>query len=276
MAQLKSIMGTQVAPVSGKLIPNNWETSSAAALPKSFDSRDKFSTCEQSIRDQMHCGSCWAFGAAETLSENLCISGELTGMKSLSPQDMLSCDSSDYACKGGELSSAWNYLESDGIVTDDCLPYTAGIGQVDRCPANDKCSADSIDSKWKKYKCDTTVNELQDANDIKNGVMQFGTAETAFTVYEDFIHYKSGIYKHDSKNGGNVLGGHAVRIMGWGTDETAGDYWVVANSWGSSWGENGYFKIAFDDTASGFADAGAYNCGDLQQGATVVTDPSQM
>ena len=278
LRDVQALMGTKIAPPSGKRIPNNWETSDAAALPKSFDSRTAFGTCEQSIRDQMHCGSCWAFGAAETLSENLCISGVLPpdAMISLSPQDMVSCDNTDYGCKGGELSNAWNYLTNTGIVTDDCLPYTAGIGQVDQCPANDKCSEDSMGEKWKKYKCETTVNQLQDENDIKNGVMQYGTAETAFTVYEDFIHYKGGVYKHDATSSSKVLGGHAVRIMGWGNDEQAGEYWIVANSWGSGWGENGYFKIALDDTASGFADGGAYNCGDLQKGYTVVKSPADM
>ena len=276
---VKALMGTKIAQPSGKRIPNNWETSAAAALPKSFDSRTAFGTCEQSIRDQMHCGSCWAFGAAETLSENLCIAGVLGGMTSLSPQDMVSCDNTDYGCKGGELSNAWSYLTNTGIVTDDCLPYTAGIITglpVDQCPANDKCSEDSLGGTWKKYKCGTTVNQLQDENDIKNGVMQYGTAETAFQVYEDFMHYKGGVYKHDATSSSKVLGGHAVRIMGWGNDEDAGEYWIVANSWGSGWGENGYFKIALDDKFSGFADGGAYNCGDLEKGYTVVQSAADM
>ena len=259
-----------MAKPTGERIPNNWATSGAGALPASFDSRTAHSTCEQTIRDQMHCGSCWAFGAAETLSENLCISGELGDWStSLSPQDMLSCDNSDYGCKGGELANAWSYLENTGVVSDDCLPYTAGIGQVDQCPRNDKCSSDSVGGKWKKYTC-AHGNVLQDANDIKNGVMQFGTAETAFTVYEDFMHYKGGVYKHDPTSGSRAVGGHAVRIMGWGTDTEAGEYWIVANSWGSGWGESGYFRIAWADTASGFASAGAYNCGELTQKAATA------
>ena len=147
--------------------------------------------------------------------------------------------------------------------------YTAGIGQVDQCPRNDKCSSDSVGGEWKKYTC-AHGNVLQDANDIKNGVMQFGTAETAFTVYEDFMHYKGGVYKHDPTSGSRAVGGHAVRIMGWGNDTEAGEYWIVANSWGSGWGESGYFRIAWADTASGFASAGAYNCGELTQKAATA------
>ena len=61
------------------------------------------------------------------------------------------------------------------------------------------------------------------------------------TVYKDFTHYKSGIYKHVD---GNKLGGHAVTIVGYNDAEK---YWLVRNSWGTHWGENGYFKIAYGE-----------------------------
>jgi len=59
-------------------------------------------------------------------------------------------------------------------------------------------------------------------------------------VYSDFMSYRGGVYKHRS---GQLMGGHAVKIVGWGVDETEGNYWIVANSWGPSWGESGFFKI---------------------------------
>jgi cathepsin B len=65
--------------------------------------------------------------------------------------------------------------------------------------------------------------------------------ETGFQVWEDFTHYKGGIYQYEY---GTWLGGHAVKIIGWGV-EGGINYWIVANSWGSSWGENGFFRIAF-------------------------------
>lgn len=65
--------------------------------------------------------------------------------------------------------------------------------------------------------------------------------ETGFTVYADFMNYKGGIYKHVS---GAQQGGHAVKLIGWGTDGTT-NYWICANSWGPKWGESGFFRIAF-------------------------------
>jgi cathepsin B len=69
--------------------------------------------------------------------------------------------------------------------------------------------------------------------------MTNGPVEAAFTVYSDFMSYKSGVYKHVS---GSVEGGHAVKVLGWGV-ENGEDYWIVANSWSSAWGMNGYFYI---------------------------------
>jgi len=76
-------------------------------------------------------------------------------------------------------------------------------------------------------------------NNIKSDLLKYGTVTAAFTVYEDFLTYKSGVYKHLT---GKALGGHAVKIIGWGTD-----HWIVVNSWNDSWGDKGTFRIAFGD-----------------------------
>jgi cathepsin B len=70
-------------------------------------------------------------------------------------------------------------------------------------------------------------------------IMTNGPVSASFTVYSDFLTYKSGVYVN---NGGSVLGGHAVRILGWGVDAGT-PYWYVANSWNNYWGDNGFFKI---------------------------------
>ena len=68
--------------------------------------------------------------------------------------------------------------------------------------------------------------------------------EGAFTVYEDFFNYKSGVYHHVS---GGVAGGHAIKVLGYGT-ESGTDYWLCANSWGPSFGMSGFFKIMQGDS----------------------------
>lgn len=69
--------------------------------------------------------------------------------------------------------------------------------------------------------------------------MTNGPVETGFTVYSDFMSYRGGIYEQNSYS---ALGGHAVKIVGWGVEDGT-DYWIVANSWGPSWGEEGFFRI---------------------------------
>lgn len=74
---------------------------------------------------------------------------------------------------------------------------------------------------------------------IKKDLIENGPVTAAFTVYEDFVNYKSGVYRHTT---GSALGGHAVKIIGYGED-----YWIVNNSWNETWGDNGTFKIAFGE-----------------------------
>ena len=75
-------------------------------------------------------------------------------------------------------------------------------------------------------------------------IMEGGPVETAFTVYSDFENYVSGVYKHTS---GQMMGGHAVKFVGWGVDNGT-KYWKVANSWNPYWGEKGYFRIIRGDS----------------------------
>ncbi|CAO4378647.1 unnamed protein product [Caenorhabditis nigoni] len=74
---------------------------------------------------------------------------------------------------------------------------------------------------------------------IQTEIMANGPVEASLKVYEDFYKYKSGVYKYTA---GKMLGGHAIKIIGWGT-ENGTAYWLIANSWGTEWGENGFFKI---------------------------------
>lgn len=101
--------------------------------PASFDARDQWPTCVHEIRDQQHCGSCWAFGASEALSDRLCIYSDGKEDVVLSPQDLVSCDKGDMGCNGGWIQNAWSYLEKTGIVSDACYPYTSGDGNSGTC-----------------------------------------------------------------------------------------------------------------------------------------------
>jgi len=210
------------------------------AVPTNFDSRTQWGGKVHAIRDQQQCGSCWAFGASEALSDRFAIKSGGKVDVVLSPEDMVSCDTSDMGCNGGYINKAWKYLETKGIVADSCFPYTAGKGKAPGCQST--CS----DGKaFKKYKCaaGTTVHPVT-VSATKSEIYANGPLEGAFTVYEDFFNYKSGVYHHVS---GGVAGGHAIKVLGFGT-EGGLDYWLCANSWGTSFGEKGFFKIKQGDS----------------------------
>lgn len=78
-----------------------------------------------------------------------------------------------------------------------------------------------------------------DPDEIMREVMTHGPVEVDFEVYADFPTYSSGVYQHTA---GGLLGGHAVRLLGWG-EENDVKYWLLANSWNTDWGDHGYFKI---------------------------------
>jgi cathepsin B len=209
-------------------------------LPENFDSRQQWPDCIHAIRNQGHCGSCWAHAASEVLSDRFCIASQGAVNVVLSPEDMVSCDYIDHGCSGGILTTSWAYLRFFGIVTDDCKPYTSGDGDVERCKLlTKKCRNETVE--YKKYRANNfyTLNSI-DA--IKQNIFANGPVESGFSVYDDFLSYKSGIYRRGPSS--KFLGGHAVKIVGWGVQDNT-EYWIVANSWGEVWGEQGFFKIAF-------------------------------
>jgi cathepsin B len=212
-------------------------------LPASFDTREKWPECIHQIRDQQRCGSCWAFAASEVVSDRFCIATNKSVNTILSPQDLVSCDRNDYGCEGGYVDKSWDYIRDVGIVTDDCLPYVSGDGNSRTCPFNGatgKCKQGA----FKKYRVSSHQQHTTIA-DAKNSLLNEGPLEAAFEVYDDFMSYAGGIYRRTSYN---LLGGHAVKVVGWGKDNTDGtEYWIVANSWGKGWGESGFFRIAFGE-----------------------------
>jgi len=225
-------------------------------IPTYFNSSEQWPGCVHPIRDQGKCGSCWAFAASESLSDRFCIASNGSTQVILAPQYLISCnDVTDHGCDGGNPLFAWWFMASDGMVTDDCLPYASydGKSQV-KCKDFTSC-ADGSDIK-KYYAEKETVGVLTNIESIQTSILQYGPVEAGMMVYKDFLSYTGGIYTHTS---GGILGGHAVKIIGWGNENDT-NYWIVANSWNTTWGEDGFFKIAFgqcginDAVVTGHAD----------------------
>jgi len=126
-------------------------------------------------------------------------------------------------------------MRDTGVVADSRIPYTSGPGVTGHCPSG--CTGSGSYTKYhaSSYKTFSTIEA------IKTEISTNGPIEVAFNVYNDFFSYSTGIYQHKT---GSYAGGHAVKMLGYGT-ENGVNYWICANSWNTSWGENGYFRIAF-------------------------------
>jgi len=247
-----------------RTIPERFTKSEAKDIPATFDSRTQWPNCTVigEIRDQGACGSCWAFGAAEMFSDRVCIASSGAVNKMYSAEDMTACCTHcGDGCNGGYPLAAMDFLSTHGLPTGGlygdtttCKPYTLKPCEHHVPGDRPPCTGDGPTPKCEK-KCIpeyTTKTYIADKafgqrgyavhskpSAIQTEIMTYGPVEAAFQVYSDFPTYKSGVYKHTS---GSLLGGHAIKIIGWGSEDNM-DYWLVNNSWNSDWGDHGTFKI---------------------------------
>lgn len=213
-------------------------SSSASSAPLSVDWRNQGKV--NAVRDQGQCGSCWAFATTANAESVWAIAkGPLYDM---SEQYLVDCASGagyyNMGCNGGNPDSAFKYMINNGQCTDASYPYTSGVSKTaGTCHACTKASVSY--SSCSDVKANDQVS-LKGAVALKPVVI----AIEADTYY--FQSYQSGILT-STKCGTNL--DHAVEIVGYGEDNGT-KYWTVRNSWGPTWGENGYVRILRSDSTN--------------------------
>jgi cathepsin B len=257
----KGLLGVHPEAHKYRLPQINHELSANALeqIPEEFDSREQWPECPsiREIRDQGSCGSCWAFGATEAMSDRTCIASGGKFQSDISAEDLLACCTGcGMGCNGGFPGAAWEYWVKSGLVTgglynsqEGCQPYdvpacehhTQGprgpCGKIVHTP---KCVHMCVDGYNKSYNDDKIYGKKayslsRSVQQIQHEIMTSGPVEADFTVYSDFPNYKSGVYQRHSLV---PMGGHAIRLLGWGK-ENGVDYWLAANSWNTDWGDQG-------------------------------------
>ena len=204
------------------------------AAPSSYDWRNYNRVGP--VKDQGSCGSCWAFSAIGNL-EGL-YAAKKGVYKAFSEQQLVDCDTKDSGCNGGLMEYAFTFLKQLGCLNfEEDYPYT---GRKGTCRTNyDKC-VDMTITGYKKLGSSASTWSPVDEDEVKEFLYATGPLAIALNA-NPLQTYVSGILDKTAAQCPTSGINHAVLLVGYGTAEL--DYWIVKNSWGKSWGENGYFRI---------------------------------
>ncbi|CAK9192136.1 unnamed protein product [Sphagnum jensenii] len=221
-------LGTRPSLAANRLRKTEGFIYSDVDAPASVDWREKGAVAE--VKDQGACGSCWAFstiGAVEGINKIV-----TDNLVSLSEQELVDCDKKrNQGCNGGLMDYAFEFIiQNGGIDSESDYPYKGTDGRCDESRRQNS-KVVSID----RYQ-DVPEN---DENSLLKAVSKQPVSIAIEASSRDFQHYSGGVFTGDC---GTDLD-HGVLAVGYGTDSSGLNYWIVKNSWGSSWGEKGYIRM---------------------------------
>jgi len=184
------------------------------------------------VKNQEQCGSCWAFSATETVESANLIAG-MSSVPNLSPQEIVDCDTADAGCNGGDPREALQWVMSQGgQETNQCYPYTAQTGNC----MSSQCSP-ALNIK--------TVTPVAEDEGAIYTALQSAPLSICCDA-EPWQYYTGGILAA-SQCGLSI--DHAIQLTGYSPN--SGGYWIVRNSWGASWGENGFIYLQYGQNTCG-------------------------
>jgi hypothetical protein len=176
------------------------------------------------VKDQGGCGSCVSFGTTGALESMVIVEHDVT--LDLSEAELIFCGGG--SCGGWWPDNAITYVKGSGVSQESCFPYQAHNMPCVTCSGRAGEAIQVANS--------VVVNAVADR---KHYLWNVGPMIAVFQVFDDFFGYSSGVYSHVT---GSLAGLHCVEVVGY--DDFAG-CWICKNSWGSSWGDQGFFKIAY-------------------------------
>lgn len=224
--------------------------------PPAVDWRNKGGDWTSSVKDQLSCGACVSFATCGTIESRINIACNNPNLDvDLSEAQLFYCGCGNCCPTGWNFPPALDFCKNTGVTKEVNFPYT---------PANQPCKAGL--TPFVKITNWTAVLAITDR---KNILSSKGPMVAGMAVYEDFRSYRSGVYRHVT---GAFVGYHAISVVGY---DDAQQCWICKNSWGTGWGENGFFRIGYGDsqidTSFAFYDIDV-KCPDVAPTPPVVDD----
>ncbi len=188
------------------------------------------------IRNQGGCGSCVAFGtlAAFEARQKIQVFRYPTASPNLSEAHLFFCGCGNCCGTGWFFTDALEYLKKYGVPPEDCFPYVDSD-----TPCSDTCDDWEDRVGYNKIK---SWDHTMDTDEMKEWIASDGPLVGGMAVYTDFFYYTGGIYEYVS---GSLEGYHAIAVVGYDDDQ---ECWICKNSWGTGWGENGWFRIGYGES----------------------------
>jgi C1A family cysteine protease len=235
----------QHVAVAGEALPNSVDWVTAGAVT--------------AVKNQGQCGSCWSFSTTGAIEGAFAIAGN--PLTSLSEEDLVQCDTTDSGCNGGLMDRAFEWVSENGVALESAYPYTSGTGTRGTCDAVLR-DAPAVTVTGK-------IDVVEDDEDALKSAVAMTPVSVAIEADQSvFQLYSSGVL--DSTSCGTQLD-HGVLVVGYGTDSTLGkDYWKVKNSWGTTWGEEGYIRMVRGSNMCGIASQPSYPTGAKQYEASAA------
>ncbi|EER01539.1 cathepsin z, putative [Perkinsus marinus ATCC 50983] len=239
-----------VPRVAGKQIPDDGEK-----LPESWDWRNvngkNYITFNRNQHNPEYCGGCWAFAVTSAFADRLSIgAGARWPNKAISPQQVINCRGGG-DCYGGEKIGVYDFFFGFGAVHDTCHNYAAKNYKdfSEWCPAQARCLECAEGGKcrptrhYRTWFATDYARLLNGTDQIKREIWKRGPVSCGVDATKQMDDYTGGVFY---QNKAEPKINHEVGLVGWGREEGTNDeYWIMRNSWGTFWGENGFMRIKF-------------------------------